>query len=261
MQHLVRCLVLGFSFFAFASQAEAQYPGVVRGSFFSDANQRTVPYNIYLPPGYEESEDYYPVVYWLHGALQDQNTGLIITRSLHNAIVAGELPPMILVLGTDGFRATTGYKDWPARNQYGEQSILELIAHVDTNYRTIPDRSARGIEGFSLGGLCTMFFACKHVDLFTSAVTTGGALADAETYDLAELNAKFLRKNTAFKLCIGTADFISIQQNERFSAHLAVLGIKHDYEVLPGVTHLVLSYYPRLGASTMAFHAARFYGQ
>src|SRR5262249_7984961 len=139
---LLGCVLLGL-----APPAHAQDPGADRGTVYSQANRRNLPFNIYLPPGYHEGEDYYPVIYWLHGLLQDQNWGLRVTTHLHNAIRAGDLPPMILVLGTDGYLASTGYKDWPARRQYGEQAILELIEHIDATYRTIPDREARAIEG------------------------------------------------------------------------------------------------------------------
>lgn len=240
--------------------ASAQYPGVEPGSFDSLANGRTIPFNIYLPPNYQQSKDRYPVVYWFHGALQDQNAGLRVTTFLHSAIVAGELPPMVLVLGTDGFRATTGYKDWPERNQFGEQAVLELIAHVDANYRTIPNRAARAIEGFSLGGLATMYFAARHPDLFCSALTTGGALADWETYVYVYIYAEWLRKNTSFKLCIGSNDFLARQQNGWFSEFLTYLNIPHDFQIVTGAGHSIQTYYDRLGASTMTFHAAQFFG-
>ena len=244
-----------------AAAAQAQYPGVERGSFYSATNRRNIPYNIYLPPGYHQGEDRYPVVYWFHGLLQDQNWGLRVTTYLHNAVTAGELPPMILVLGTDGQGATSRYKDAPALGVYGEQAVLELVAHVDANFRTVARREARAFEGFSMGGLCAMYFACKHPELFCSAVATGGALGDWELAVWATWSAEFLRENTAIHLVASTGNAITLPQNWAFSRHLTALGVPHGYQQLPGAIHTITSYYQRLGASTMAFHAANFYGR
>jgi enterochelin esterase-like enzyme len=261
MRRVLCASLLAGTFLLATPAAEAQFPGVVAGSFYSQANQKNIPFNIYLPPNYATSGDYYPVVYWLHGALQNQNSGRTVTTYLHNAIVAGQLPPMIVVLGTDSFSGSTGYKDWPQRNQYGEQAILELIAHTDATYRTLPFREYRAMEGFSLGGLGTMYFASKYVDMFCSAVTSGGALADDDSYFYTYYYAKFLAANTAFRLCIGSNDNLCKTQNENFSYWLSYLNIPHDYEVVSGAIHSIPSYYQRLGASTLAFHAAKFYGR
>jgi enterochelin esterase-like enzyme len=232
-------------------------PDVERGTFYSEALRRSLPFYVYFPPGYQDGSQRYPVVYWLHGLAGNESSGVFIANFLHEAILAGDLPPMMMVFGTDGANARSRYKD--VRNLFGETVIIdELIPYIDKNYRTIADRRARAIEGFSYGGLGAMFFASKHPDLFCSAVSTGGALDDRETYDLAAQNVEVLRDSVGILLIAGSLDFLTLEQNERFAAHLTHLGIPYDWELVQGAIHWYQPYYDRLGASTLAFHAMKF---
>ena len=40
----------------------------------------------------------------------------------------------------------------------------ELVEHIDSSYRTLPDRQHRGIIGFSMGGFMSFFLAGKYPD-------------------------------------------------------------------------------------------------
>jgi hypothetical protein len=44
----------------------------------------------------------------------------------------------------------------------------DLLHHIDSAYRTIADRSGRGIDGFSLGGYTAVMIGLKHPELFSS---------------------------------------------------------------------------------------------
>jgi hypothetical protein len=44
--------------------------------------------------------------------------------------------------------------------------VQEIIPYVDTNYRTIARRDARGVDGFSLGGFMSAKIAAQHPELF-----------------------------------------------------------------------------------------------
>jgi endo-1,4-beta-xylanase len=58
-----------------------------------------------------------------------------------------------------------------------EQTIItELIPFIDTNWRTIATKHGRAIEGFSMGGYGALLYVFKYPDLFSSAVSNGGAL-------------------------------------------------------------------------------------
>lgn len=50
-----------------------------------------------------------------------------------------------------------------------EQFIArDLVAYIDTHYRTIPDRLSRGLVGHSMGGYGSTRIGMKHADVFGS---------------------------------------------------------------------------------------------
>ena len=131
--------------------------------------QRAVGFNIYLPPGYVESERRFPVVYYLNGRGNDESSHPQLFAILDQAIRAGEIPPMILVYAMCG--RTSFYVDSPDGAIMGETVFIrELIAHVDRTVRTVASRNGRAVMGFSMGGQGAIKFALKYPGRFGSAV-------------------------------------------------------------------------------------------
>ena len=68
---------------------------------------------VYLPPGFDPQERY-PVMLWLHGFAQDEQSFMqYVVEDLDAAMVAGKLPPMIVVapdgsLTRNPFRLSAG---------------------------------------------------------------------------------------------------------------------------------------------------------
>lgn len=96
------------------------------------------------------------------------------------------LPPMIIVMpdGDSSFYVNRldGRKTWPpldgpefvngirrgATGQYETYIYRDLVGHIDSTYRTIDSSGARGIGGFSMGGIGSMNLALGHPDVFSS---------------------------------------------------------------------------------------------
>jgi len=53
--------------------------------------------------------------------------------------------------------------------------IAELVPWVDANLRTITNRDGRAIAGLSQGGFCSLSYAARHPDLFSTALGYSGA--------------------------------------------------------------------------------------
>ncbi len=155
---------------------------------------------VYLPPSYQrETGRRYPVAYYLHGAWGAEDNWVAlgrIDRTMDSLVTAG-LPEMILVLpdGDDGWyttwnalnniascRADTVRREpadtycvtWP---KYDEYIARELVAHVDSTYRTRADRGHRGIAGLSMGGYGAISLALRYPDLFAAAASHSGVLS------------------------------------------------------------------------------------
>ena len=90
--------------------------------------------------------------------------------------------------------------------------INELIPHIDATYRTIADRKARCIEGFSMGGRGSTNLAMKHPQLFGSLFNQSGNVyhvSDAANLPNAYLgdDPQRLRDNDAFLNLTKNLDF------------------------------------------------------
>ena len=99
------------------------------------------------------------------------------------------LPPMIVVMpdGDSSFymNRMDGQALWPpadgpefvdgirkgATGQYETYIARDLVEHIDSTYRTKADRDHRGIGGFSMGGIGSMFLLLRNPDVFSSVTS------------------------------------------------------------------------------------------
>jgi endo-1,4-beta-xylanase len=150
-------------------------PATHRG-YTAAAINRQHEYLVYLPPDYDaDAARRYPVIYWLHGygAFPHHADGFVHT--LDAAIRQNACPPIIAVV-PNGLR-DSWYVDSADGSQPVETVIVkDLIPHVDATYRTIPDRTARALEGFSMGGWGAAHLLFKHPDLFCAATLVGAPI-------------------------------------------------------------------------------------
>jgi S-formylglutathione hydrolase FrmB len=155
---------------------------VLRGNPCGDSNVRRVP--IYLPPGYEEQpERRFPVLHVLSGfsgrgrtLLNDGAWSPSLDDRMDKLIAAG-CGEMILVL-PDCFTRYGGsqYLNSAATGRYEDHVIGELVPHVDSHYRTLPDRAHRGVAGKSSGGFGALTFGMRHADVFSAVACHSGDL-------------------------------------------------------------------------------------
>ncbi len=133
---------------------------------------------IYLPPSYADSNKAYPVIYILHGfggdegSLMDELGDLSSTFLIDNLIGTGLLKEAIIVM-PDGSNKYGGsyYLNSELIGNYEDYIVYDLVNYIDANYRTIPDRSSRGIAGASMGGYGCMTLAMKHPEIFSAVAS------------------------------------------------------------------------------------------
>jgi enterochelin esterase-like enzyme len=139
-------------------------------------------YAVYLPPGYEEGDVSYPVLYLLHGS-GDDHTGWVqfgqVKHIADKAIAEGKAAPMIIVM-PDGNTKVKGYFNQPDGSfAYEDFFFNELIPHIEQTYRVRSERRYRAISGLSMGGGGTIFYTLHHPEVFAAAAplsaTTAGA--------------------------------------------------------------------------------------
>ena len=118
---------------------------------------------VILPEGYHESDLQFPVLYLLHGA-----TGCYSDWSRKT-----DLHPLadrygVVIVCPDG--QDSWYFDSPIdpTMQFETYVSKELVAYIDSHYRTHANRYMRAITGLSMGGHGALFLAPAPSTLFVS---------------------------------------------------------------------------------------------
>lgn len=153
---------------------------LLRDNPLGDPHRR--PIYVYLPPGYDDSDRRYPVVYTIQG--YTGHVRMWFNRmpfrrpypELADEVFAdGEVPPAIVVY-VDAWTAYGGsqFLDSPATGPYHSHLCDEVVPWVDERYRTIADREHRAISGKSSGGYGAMITPLLRPDVFGSLATHAG---------------------------------------------------------------------------------------
>lgn len=149
---------------------------------FGESPTRAV--SVYLPPGYEGSSQRYPVVYYLHGFLNNHRLTPEMIEVLDFAIATRRIRPFILVVSDQ--RTTydgSFYSNSGIFGNWEDFTAFDLVKYMDDNYRTIADKDSRGITGHSMGGYGALKIAMHHPDIFNSVYALSpGALTIVREY-------------------------------------------------------------------------------
>src|SRR4029078_4393769 len=129
-------------------------------------------YAIYLPPDYETSQRFYPVLYLLHGGGDDQ-TGWVqfgeVQYIADKALIDGISTPMIIVM-PDANTGKRGYSNNATGTwKYEDFFFQEFMPYIEKTYRIKADKRYRAISGLSMGGDGTFTYTLHHPELFAAA--------------------------------------------------------------------------------------------
>lgn len=230
-------------------------------SFYSPSRGETINFIIYTPPGYEEDDKQFPVLYFLHGRGGNHflywgsisqvipeaggDAGAWISELINNEII----PPMIIVTpdDADGF--------WGQDNDI--MITEELINHIDTNWRTIPNRTGRAIEGFSMGGMGASRYASRHADLYCSTIIMAAPHVEELIPDWEQNRREIIRKDLNVRLVVGNEDR-QLEPMQILHRSLNSQVISHQFDIVSDVGHNVGELYNRVGIEGLRFHAECF---
>ena len=205
---------------------------------------------VYLPPGYEQGRQRYPVFYLLHGTGGDETVWLEqghAAQVLDNLIASGKAEPMIVVM-------PNGHPDTPAAAGMGpnnneqptfahkqwmegtfEQSFNDIMTWVDNNYRTRAAKRYRAIAGLSMGGYHSLYISANqhddfaYVGLFSAAISRMDQ-GKCKIYDDLEgkLVTLFKQRPRLYWIGIGDKDFL-YKDNAEFRQMLDKNRLRYTY--------------------------------
>src|SRR5262245_56454947 len=150
---------------------------VPRGSiaaitYFSTALNGFRRMHVYTPPGYERSNDKYPVFYLLHGAGDSDDSWTSVGRAgfiLDNLIAAKKAKPMLIVMPAGHTRrgpAAPGAIGRTATDEFVKDFVSDVMPYIEKNYRVLTDRNNTAIAGLSMGGNHTLQAAIPNLGKF-----------------------------------------------------------------------------------------------
>lgn len=157
-------------------------------SFKSEAVGRELNYGIYLPSGYDDAankDKSYPLIVWLHGMFEDhlrfhERGGAPV---LDQCVGDGKLPPCIFV--TANGNRTSMYVN--RKDERWEDLItVDLLQHLEKQYRISKDRQQRAITGVSMGGMAALRIAFSKPELFGAVGAHSSAVFDEDPEKLPE---------------------------------------------------------------------------
>ncbi len=143
-------------------------PVVQSRAFESAALHRAMPYLVYLPPGYGASERRYPVLYMLHGmsGTNEEWRTYGIFDVADRMIRGGEIAPLLIVLpqGDQAYWVdhAGGGEAW------GRYAARDVVAEIDSHFRTLADRADRAIGGVSMGAHGAVQLALNYPKTFAA---------------------------------------------------------------------------------------------
>ncbi len=186
--------------------------------------------HVYTPPGYDNSDKDYPVLYLLHGGGDEDSGWSTIGRAgfiIDNLIAEGNAVPMIVVMPNGSL---------PSREASFESELMaNILPEVEQHFRIIDNAENRAIAGLSMGGgHTTEVFGSNperfdYVSIWSAGLFNGSSQDYETTYSEFISKASWINDNVEyFSVVVGTDDFAH-PGSKLLSETLDKHGIEHEF--------------------------------
>ncbi len=142
----------------------------LEGNLEGDDVDRTV--IVFLPPSYATQKNRrYPVVYALHGysiGAEQWTHEIHVPQTIEGAFAQGTQDMIVVLPDSKTVHNGSMYSSSVTTGDFENFVAHDLVAYVDAHYRTIPNRTSRGLAGHSMGGYGATRIGMKHSDVFGS---------------------------------------------------------------------------------------------
>lgn len=218
--------------------------------------------HIYTPPGYDFSNENYPVLYLIHGGGEDDAAWSTIGRAgfiMDNLLAVDKVEPMLIVM-PNGRIEVPGHNlqgssiDWTSpdavavriktiiksHDTFAKDLLSTIIPTVERTYRVKTDRDHRALAGLSMGAAETLRIGPSNLDKFAYFGVFSVGFASVQA-DFDERNACFFAnpdqsndKVKLFWIAAGDNDQIIGDQARKLSAAFNRRGIRHEFHESAG---------------------------
>ncbi|CAL4869536.1 hypothetical protein MMA231_03828 (plasmid) [Asticcacaulis sp. MM231] len=127
---------------------------------------------VYLPPDYKSHpEKRYPVVYALHGysiSHEMWSNEIKTPQTIEGAFATGTKDMIVVLPNSRTLHNGSMYSNSPTVGNFEGFIAHDLVAYIDAHYRTIANRTSRGLAGHSMGGYGTTRIGMKYPEVFSA---------------------------------------------------------------------------------------------
>ncbi|MGO1383327.1 MAG: alpha/beta hydrolase-fold protein [Arachnia sp.] len=143
-----------------------------------------VDYTAYLPAGYEGGSERFATIYLMHGRGDSMAAWPRVKSSLDQMIADGTIAPVVVIMPDAPWSDRGNYYvdsdfagngEIPAGAKVETAFTTDLVGHVDATYRTVPNRAARAVGGYSMGGYGALRYSLAHQDIFSAGLVLSPA--------------------------------------------------------------------------------------
>ena len=142
----------------------------LQGNLEGDATDREA--LVFLPPSYfTDSAKRYPVIYALHGysiGAEQWSKEIHVPQTIEGAFAKGVREVIVVLPDSKTVHNGSMYSSSVTTGDFENYIARDVVDYMDSHYRTIPSREARGLVGHSMGGYGATRIGMKHADVFGS---------------------------------------------------------------------------------------------
>src|SRR5208282_3765721 len=139
----------------------------LEGNLEGDAVDRDV--IVFLLPGYQKDKHRrYPVVYALHGysiGAEQWTHEIHVPQTIEGAFALGSQEMIVVLPDSKTIYNGSMYSSSATTGDFENYIAHDVVAYMDAHYRTIPDRTGRGLVGHSMGGYGASRIGMKHPEV------------------------------------------------------------------------------------------------
>ncbi len=140
----------------------------LEGNLEGDAVDRDV--IVFLPPSYQKDKHRrYPVVYALHGysiGAEQWTHEIRVPQTIEGAFAQGAHEMIVVLPDSKTIYNGSMYSSSMTTGDFENYIASDVVSYIDAHYRTIPNRTSRGLVGHSMGGYGASRIGMKHSDVF-----------------------------------------------------------------------------------------------
>src|SRR5580700_214196 len=127
---------------------------------------------VFLPPSYAAQKTRrYPVVYALHGysiGAEQWTKEIHVPQTIEGAFARGAQDMIVVLPDSKTIHNGSMYSSSATTGDFEKFIARDVVAWIDSHYRTIPQRASRGLVGHSMGGYGASRIGMKYPDVFGS---------------------------------------------------------------------------------------------